>query len=77
MCKAFRVTVIVKDFDEIGFDANRLIKQMTMVHMPGYIEVFKVETFDIGEWSKTHELNYKITDDLCAKYFNDKTRCVD
>jgi hypothetical protein len=56
--KAYKVTVLIIDMDEIGEDELKLVIENT--RYPNRCispEVYSIETVDIGEWDDNHPLN--------------------
>lgn len=60
--KAYKVTLLVIDFDELGQDG--IEEEIENVRYPNdclYPTVMAIESRDIGEWSDDHPLNHHAT----------------
>lgn len=59
--KAYRLEVLVIDFDNVGDDIPNIIENTKYPNWCISPSIIQVESRDIGEWSDDHPLNKKDT----------------
>ena len=62
--KAYKLEVLIIDFDELG--ADEIVAVLENVKYPNHCispDVKKIEITDIGEWNDNHPLNKSTADD--------------
>lgn len=66
--KAYKVEILIIDFDELGLDEIKSV--ITNARYPNHCmspDVKDIQEYDIGEWSDEHPLNLHATAD---QYYN-------
>lgn len=75
--KAYKITLLFLDFDEVGQQAARVL--IENARLPNHIDpgkVMEMQEADIGEWSDDHPLNKRATmSSAFAALFSEPDKC--